>query len=288
MKKEMLKAGVYIFVCFGLIFLASCEKEITINVPPGNNDIIVEANINQKFPTLNYVFITTSLDYFKPDLTMNGFGGAKVYITEGAINGSDTVFDLSNRYQFIDIADTIIPGIYVNPVFTGKQKTAYLLEIEIAGRQKIIGRTFIPEVKEIDSVNVRVEISDNKKDTNVFLKFSWIDGPEQNNYRFAMKNYPDSNLLGWGGADSYSTFDDRFINNARRYLEFGRPFEYGDTINLYLNSIGREEFLFWQSFTTAVNNGGPFATPVSVKSNIRGAIGSFTGWGVSSKQVIMR
>jgi hypothetical protein len=95
-------------------------------------------------------------------------------------------------------------------------------------------------------------------------------------------------LIGWGSASFFRTFDDAVLNNGKRPYSFFRPFNYGDTLSIYLNSIGRKEFLFWESYARAANNGGPFATPVSVKSNITGAIGSFTGYGVSYRNVILK
>jgi hypothetical protein len=91
-----------------------------------------------------------------------------------------------------------------------------------------------------------------------------------------------------GAADSYRTFDDEVLNGAPRVYPYARPFQQGDTLNFYFNSIGRKEFLFWQSFGRASNNGGPFATPAQLASNITGAIGSFTGYGCSFKQVILQ
>ncbi|MDP1725198.1 MAG: DUF4249 family protein [Bacteroidota bacterium] len=269
-----------------LLFLFSCEKEININVPPSKEEIVVEASINQMFASLNYVIISKTVDYFKPDLSMNGFGGAKVYITEGVINGSDTVFDSANRQQFIDLLDSILPGIYVNPFFMGKAAKPYLLEIELKDGRKVNGKTFIPTPAVFDSLHFWFEQSG--KDTNAFFYLQWMDGPEQNNYRMAIWNNIDSNLTGWGIADRFYTFDDQLLNNQKRPFQSFNPYKYGDTLNIYLSQIGRKEFIFWDSFRNAANNGGPFATPVAVKSNINGAIGSFTGYGIAFKQLILR
>jgi hypothetical protein len=46
--------------------------------------------------------------------------------------------------------------------------------------------------------------------------------------------------------------------------------------------------LFWQSFGRADNNTGPFATPGAVNSNVNGAIGSFTGYALDFKQIILK
>ena len=111
-----------------------------------------------------------------------------------------------------------------------------------------------------------------------YVKFWFYDGPERNNYRLAVNVSPDSILYGWGACKSYRTFDDEVLNNGKIPYTFFRPFNQGDTLNLYLSHIGRKEYLFWQSFGKADNNGGPFATPGTVSSNINGAIGSFTGF----------
>ena len=282
-----------IFFCCTLLLLASCEKEITVDLPPAKQSLVVEASINQLFPNLNYVFISRTIDYFNPDLSLNGVRNAEVYITPGIINGSDTTWDTANRIQMFDInnvplVDSFLQGfsgIYFNPLLAPQVGIPYKLEIDAEG-QHITGITTIPKVIEIDTVFWKQEIERN--DTDMYVTFEFVDGPEQNNYRLAIHNDPNAILIGWGAAQSFRTFDDAFINNGKRPYTFFRPFQYGDTLNLYLSSIGRKEYLFWESFTQAAGNGGPFATPINVKSNITGAIGSFTGYGVSFRRQILR
>ncbi len=278
-----------------LLMLLSCEKEITVDLPPGKDQLVVEASINQLFPNLNYVFITRTIDYFNPDLTFNGVPNALVYITPGTVNGNDTTYNISNRIQLFDI--TTIPevanylnglsGIYFNPTMLPQVGVPYLLEIDVEG-QRITGKTSIPKITAIDTLYYRIEFDQQEGDTDVFVTFEFKDGPEQNNYRlFGYKSF-NPFLIGWGTADFSREFDDAFANNGVRPYSFFSPFNYGDTLNLYLTSIGRREFLFWESFKDAAQNGGPFATPATVKSNITGAIGSFTGYGVSYNRTILR
>lgn len=266
--------------------LFACEKEIEIDIPPSEEAIVVEASINQLTSTLNYVIISKTVDYFKPDLNLNAVGGASVYITEGEIMGSDTLYDASKRTQFIDILDTLAPGVYVNPFFMAKPEKPYLLEITLKDGRKITGKTYIPKPLVLDSTHYWFEIVG--QDTNAYFYMDWFDGPEQNNYRFALLNRYDSLFTGWGIANRFYTFDDELINNQQRPFQMLNPFRYGDTIHAYLSQISRPEYLFWDSFREAANNGGPFATPVSVKSNITGAIGSFTGYALTYKRFILR
>jgi len=78
------------------------------------------------------------------------------------------------------------------------------------------------------------------------------------------------------------------VNGVDRTYPFAGAFKETDTVNLYFSSIGRKEYLFWQSFGSASNSGNPFSTPAVLKSNITGATGSFTGYGVSFKQIIFK
>jgi hypothetical protein len=274
------------FILFvSCLIFASCEKEIAIEVDKVTEQYVVEASINQLFPNLNYVYITKTIDYFKPEFSLNGLKDAQVNITEGVIVGDDTLFN-GTVHQFIPVTDSILPGIYINPFFQGKLNTPYLLNIELKDGSKISGSTFIGKAPVIDSLVYWYTLQD--KDTNGYFWMEWKDGPEQNNYRMAVYDGFDSLLLGWGAAQRFYTFDDQLINNTSRPFRSFRPYDYGDTISIYLSSIGRKEFLFWQSFSTAVNNNGPFASPVAVKSNIKGAIGSFTGYAITQKKFIIK
>lgn len=293
-----------IFRVFIFIFaLVACEKEINIDVPPSEKQYVVEASINNRFPLLNYVFISTTIDYFKPDLSLNGVKNAEVYMTPGTIIGTDTFYYETDRIRLyaVDTISKLIPaldsilgpfsGVYMNPFeLVGNVNTAYQLTISIDNGNKLItAKTFIPKVVPLDSVAYNI-IPPQGNDTlgKSFVNFWFVDGPERNNYRLAVNISPDSILFGWGACKSYRTFDDELANNGVVPYTFIRPFNQGDTLNLYMSHIGRKEFLFWQSFGRADNNGGPFATPGTVKSNINGAIGSFTGYAVDYKQIIMK
>jgi hypothetical protein len=283
------------YFVFLVMLISSCEKEITVDLPPSPEQLVVEASINQAFSNLNYVYITRTIDYFNPDLSLNGVRNALVYITPGSINGKDTTFSTAERVQLFDINNTPLvdsflrgfSGIYFSPQLQPQIGVPYLLEIEVAGK-KITGKTTIPNPITIDTLYYRIEIDKPQGDTNVFVTFEFRDGPEQNNYRLFGYRSRNPFLIGWGSADFSRNFDDQLVNNAVRPYSFFSPFKYSDTLNLYLTSIGRAEYIFWESFETASDNGGPFATPVNVKSNITGAIGSFTGYGISYNRTILR
>jgi hypothetical protein len=283
------------------ILLQSCEKEIDINVPTAQKQWAVEASINQFSPFLNYVFISNSIDYFKPDLTIGGVAGAEVYITEGSIIGNDTIYN-GPTTQFFSIGsfeglDSIIDnfeliqnlsGIYVNPSFRGESGKTYRLNIKLQNGDEITGNTFIPNPVLIDTIKYTIGNSvDTAGKKEAFVSFFWNDPPGQNNYRLYVNRSFTGILLGWGASDFSRTFDDQLLDNTPRAYSIFRPFRQTDTVHVYLTTIGRREYLFWESFGNAVNNGGPFATPVQLRSNINGAIGTFTGYGVAYKSIIL-
>jgi hypothetical protein len=276
---------------------SSCEKEIDITVDPSNPVVVVEASINQFSATLNYVFITSSIDYFKPDLTLGGIKGAQVFIYEGVISGKDTLYPEYNKFQMFSVGETpfidsllpVVNGIYYNPYFAGKENTCYLLDITLPNGKKITGKTQIPKVVPITKVYYEIKGNPNKDGKrDALMSFSFIDPADQNNYRIALKKGGDSLAIGWGNADTYRTFDDGLVNDVERTYPFAGGFKETDTVNLYFSTIGRTEYLFWQSFGSANNSGNPFSTPAVLKSNITGATGSFTGYGVSFKQIIFK
>lgn len=285
----------HILLLIGLMSLMACEKEIDVDLPPGRQSLVVEASINQRFLNLNYVYISKTIDYFNPNVSFNGVRNALVYITPGTIIGNDTTYSTSARVRFFDIGtvpgiDTLLKGfngIYTNPTFSPQVGVPYLLEIFAEG-QTVTGKTTIPKIVEIDTLFYRQEINKTNGDTDMFVTFEFYDGPEQNNYKLFGRRGSDSILIGWGAADFGREFDDELVNHGTRPYAFFRPFNYGDTLDLYLTSIGRKEYLFWTSYDEAADNGGPFATPAEAKSNIQGAIGSFTGYGVSYRRTILR
>jgi hypothetical protein len=281
----------YISLLFTAVLLfSSCEKEIEVSLPPASEEIVVEAYINQAFPLFNYVVLSRTIDYFKPNLNAIPVKGAQVYITEGALNGTDTIWDAASKKQLVEIAPDSIPGIYFNFTLTGREEHVYKLEIEAEGKH-IFGVASIPKLIALDSLTYEVKINpNNNKDTGKFITIHYNEPAEKgDNYRAMYRIGGDSTYFGWGSiADGDAVFNDDVINGIYRHFTYGRNFDFGDTVRYYFNTINREAYNFWDSYFQARSNGGPFATPVQLKSTVTGAIGSFTGMAVDYKQVIIK
>ena len=288
-------------IFFSILTLVACEKEISIDLPPSQPKLVVEASINHISPLLNYIYITNSIDYFKPDLSIGGADGAVVKVIQGRIQGTDTIYDgtettFSNINSIPGIDSLFgdnpivrnLRGIYININFMGQINTPYKLDITMPDGRKVNGKTFIHAPIEIDTIKYELtgEV-DTAGRLDARVSFFWNDPPTQDNYRLFITNAFTSILVGWGGADLTRTFDDVLLNNQYRAYSFFRAFKQTDTLNIYLTTVGRKEFLFWQSYGRANNSANPFSTPVTLESNIQGAIGTFTGYGVSLRQAIL-
>ena len=273
----------------GLLFI-SCEKEIQIDVPPTESQLVIEAYINDYNPLLNYCIISKTLDYFNPDLTLPAIQGAEVYVLEGEVIANDTIWDFGNKRKWTEIAPDYAPGLYTDFTTIGRPGKLYKIEIEAEGK-KIEGITSIAKPVPIDSItfSYRLVNSAGQADTSAFMSVHFFEPVELGNaYQAMYRVVPDSFVLLWGDlGDGNFPFDDRFINGASRSLNYSRTLRVGERIHFFLNSIDRRAFVFWDSYNTVRSNGGPFATPAALKSTVSNAIGSFTGYGVSYKQLVV-
>jgi len=280
-----MKSLIRIFSLFCLFLFSACEKEIKVELPAQTNSLVVEASVNNFLPTLNYVFLSQTVDYFNPSLDAIGLNGAEVYIMEGDIVGNDTIYSI--RYQMFD---KILPespdGIYLNPLLFGQSEKVYKLEIYYQGKT-VIGVTQIPVRTNIDTVTVRFDGERDGK-RRAFPTLTFFDPPEPSYYRMAYTLNRNPFLLGFGGVDRIRLLNDELINNKTREFNNFQALSEGDTLNHYLCRIGRKEYLFWQSYGSAINNEGPFATPVQLRSTLSGAIGCFTGYSIDFRQTVLR
>lgn len=273
-----------ILLLFGVVTLFSCEEEIEVDIPGNANSLVVEAYINDRYPALNYVILTRSVDYFSAAGGYVPVKDAQVFITEGTVNGADTSWDVSTRKQLVEVRTDTVRGFYMDPAqqLLGKQNQVYLLEITSDGKS-VRGTTSIPALVPLDSMTYTRE----RREATITLHYN-EPVAINNNYFIIYRNGSDSTIRTWGFHTGAFTFSDDFINGEYRRQTLFNKFNAGDTVNLWMSSIDRLSYNFWESFDDANRNGGPFATPVTVESNITGGIGCFTGMSTDYKRVVIR
>jgi hypothetical protein len=274
-----------------LFIFASCEKEITVDLPHPQSQLVVEGYI--EVGKNAFVYVSNSEAYFAPfdsaSLLKTGVKNAKVIISNGTI--TDTLFQFSPDYGYLYISLNIIGEV-------GKD---YTLKIITEDGREVTSKTHIYPPIPLDSIWFKVQPD---KDT---LGYVWahLTDPDTlgNVYRwFAKRLSKDVDFI----APLGSVFEDKFINAQSFDFAYNRGqvpnsiaeddnndeqgyFKVGDTIVVKFCTVGIESFDFWRTAETQYsNNGNPFAATTNLKSNITGGIGIFEGYSATYDTVIAK
>ncbi len=308
----------YFFITISFLFLLSCEKEITIDLPKVDSKIVVEGYIEQG--QLPYVFLSRSSSYFDPidsaSLVNSFVKGATVIIQEG--NNIDTLIEVGKAFGY-DIG-----YLYMSFTMIGEVGKTYNLTV-IADGQTLTATTTIPQVVPLDSAWFERQ---NNEDSTGLMHFTVSDPPnEANYYRLLNKVLGDNNsgsifsylLQGeTSGIDSLfslfgggflppmpSVYNDIFFDGLSFEFEYQKGlrtsayneddfkmedmyFKIGDTIVAKSCSIDREAYEFWESVMMQSSSGGPFSIASSVKTNINGGYGIWAGYAATYDTVIAK
>jgi hypothetical protein len=295
----MSKLPIASLLAFAALF-ASCEKDITLDLPQPDERLVVEGRITSgSFP---YLLLTRNGSFFAPsgdDVFSDMFvHDAEVYIEVDGQRYMMTEYCLSTLpaslrplvYSFLGMSDFELPTIdicvYISLDITGSYGEQYNLEITKA-HHHLTATTTIPHAVPIDSMWYRPEPGN---DTLVAL---WVRIPDPdtpgNFYRYFTKRNSEPFYPGYFG----SVWDDRLLNGQTvgftldRGYPPGASFEWssygkfirGDTIILNINAIDKATFDFWSTFEEQKRSGGPLATPTYIRSNIIGGLGIWGGYG---------
>jgi hypothetical protein len=287
------------FVIVIIFCFTSCEKNISVEVPHAESEIVVEGYIETgEHPS---VILSNSLPFFGTistnilDLLQYTIKGATVTINNGSV--TDTLKD------FLNI------GYYLAPNMIGEAGKTYLLKIS-TGEKILSASTFIPPSIHLDSVWFKV---DGNRDS---LGYAWahLTDPDTlgNYYRWFAKRINHYTYGGLTGrikdtafiAPRGSVFEDKFINGRSFDFAYNRGsfpnsekeddnndeegfFKKGDTVVVKFCTIDRAHFEFWRTEETqAGNNGNPFGSPAPVTSNIIGGLGIWGGYNATYDTII--
>ncbi|NEN24694.1 DUF4249 domain-containing protein [Cryomorpha ignava] len=307
---------ILILVAFTLLF-ASCEREIEIDVPTGETQIVVEGTIETGQPPV--VLLSKTRGFFEPtsaqDIANSYIDNAEVRVNGILLNRicSDS---LPPEFQAIvsgligisieDLDDLrICAYIGLDPALIGTENTIYDLSVTAEGKE-LSATTKIPAIIEPDSVWFRLwadspqygyvfcNLSDPDTLNNAYRIFTKRIGPNDNNNPIDDLYY----------APLGSTFIDEFFNGETIEVGFtrGQPansirptdqgdesgyFEIGDTFIFKFCSITKASYEFYLTFESQQGaNGSPFASPANVISNINGGLGIWAGYACSRDTII--
>lgn len=238
----------YLFI---LIFFASCEDVINVDLETGDPKLVIDANILwQKGTSGNEqkIKLTTTTDYYTN--TIPTVSGAIVFVT----NSQNTVFD------FIEVPNT---GEYVCTNFVPVINETYTLTVQHGGITYKSTEKLYP-TPTIDSVEQEaVDVFG----TNVIqVKFFFQDnGSETNYYLGAIKN--PANAIPELGA-----FDDEFFQGNQMFGFYSdEDLVAGNSINFKLQGISLRYYNYMNKLINIAGSSGgnPFATPpATLRGNI--------------------
>jgi hypothetical protein len=315
-----------IFAVVTLLFLYSCKKEVTIDLPEVESKIVVEGHIEQNVPP--YVILTKSTGYFDPT-DINSIEDLFIRNAIVSVHDGTTSFPLTELCSS-SLPDSLLPLISefvgidpaslanfdycvyttLDPAAFGQVGKSYALTIDADG-EILTATTKIPQLAPLDSVWFAVY---GDRDS---LGFPWatLTDPDTvgNSYRWLAKRinkYTYGENVG-EQKDPYfvppfgSAFDDQFFNGLTFEFAYDRGFingsdkeddtgdergfyKVGDTIAVKFSTINYDVFEFIRMMETqAAGNGSPFASPANIPSNITGnALGVWAGYGVAYDTII--
>ena len=282
--KKILYLVVLAVVC------ASCEKNITLDLPQGESKIVVDGYVETGLPP--YIVLSRSAGYFDPinASAINNLpeSGARILISDGLITVAMKEIDTT-------INGTVLRGIYAPldsatnfPLMFGTPGRIYSIAITTMLGEKVYSSAKLQLPVTLDSTWFKVQ---ENKDS---LGFAWahLTDPDTlgNCYRWFAKRIGKDDLF---LAPFGSAVEDKFINGKSFDFGYNRGkiqnsladddnniedgfFKKGDTIVVKFCAIDRSTFEFWRDAETQMsNNGSPFAVPSNVKSNINGGLGIF-------------
>lgn len=278
-----------IFLFFSVLFFASCEKDITLDIPGAEQKLVVEGYITPGFPA--YVFLSKTAGVYDP-LDTNSL------INYSVIGAIVTISDGFTTDTLVQV-DPSIGYLYISPAMVGVVGRSYTLNVVTPEGFTASSVTHINPPVSLDSAWFQVipELD----------SLGWIWGrlsdPDTmgNRYRvFAKRLGKDDDFIAPFG----SVTDDKFYNGLTFDFAFQRGsvpnsdaeddnneeagyFKLGDTIVVKSACITKESYDFWRAAETqASNNGNPFGSITPLVSNVNGALGIWEGFSFTLDTVV--
>jgi hypothetical protein len=270
-----------VFLLVVLVFLSSCEKDITLDLPDAEQKLIVEGYITPGAPA--YVFLSKSAGVYDPLDTSS-------LINYSIINAVVTISDGFITDTLVQV-DPSIGYLYISPGIIGQVGRTYTLNVKTTEGFTASSITHIDPPVSLDSVWFQAipELD----------SLGWVWGrltdPDTlgNRYRvFAKRLGKDDDFI----APLGSVSDDNFYNGLSFDFAYQRGevpnsdapddeneeegyFKRGDTIVVKFACITKESYDFWRAAEAQTsNNGNPFGSITPLVSNVNGAIGIWEGY----------
>jgi hypothetical protein len=290
------------FLSFLIVGLNSCSKEVKIDIPGFDEQIVIDGSIETGRPAI--IFLSKTRDIYAPtDINsyLSGFiSGATVIVSNGTI--TDTLIEICTNNLPPEL-DSIAAEYFGVPIeqlvdlnLCGYVSTGIIGEVGKTYTLKVIhnNKTYTSSTK-IENPTVLDNLFWKEQANLPGYGFSWAkitDSPIMGDaYRWEVKNLSDVSF-----SKPFQPFtDDRFYNGLTFEFSVENPMSFrdstiedqykgyyklGDTIVVKFSKLGKNEFQFFEKKYNQIYSGGnPFATPTNIPTNIEGgALGIWAGF----------
>ena len=290
------------FLSLLIMGLNSCSKEVKIDIPGFDEQIVIDGSIETGTPAI--IFLSNSRDIYAPtdiDSYLSGFiSGATVIVSNGTITDTLTEICTDNLPAGFDSTVAEFFGLPIEEL-ASLNLCAYV-SLGLVGE---VGKTYnLKVIHENKTYTSTTKIENPKALDNLF----WKEQPSLPGYGFSWAKLTDSPVMGdacrWEvkkiGESSFSKpfqpfYDDRFVNGLTFEFSVENPMSFqdetienqykgyykqGDIIVVKFSTLGKREFQFFEKKYNQIYSGGnPFATPTNIPTNIEGgALGVWAGF----------
>ena len=290
------------FLSLLIMGLNSCSKEVKIDIPGFDEQIVIDGSIETGTPAI--IFLSNSKDIYAPtDINsyLNGFiSGATVTVSNGTITDTLTEICTDNLPAGFESIAAAFFGLpieqlvnlhlcaYVSTGLVGEVGKTYSLKV-LYNDKTYTSSTKIENPTALDNLFWREQVN------LPGYGFSWAkitDSPIMGDaYRWEVKNLGDLFY-----SKPFQPFtDDRFYNGKTFEFSVENPMSFkdqtienqykgyyklGDTIVVKFSKLGKKEYQFFEKKYNQIYSGGnPFATPTNIPTNIEGgALGIWAGF----------
>ena len=290
------------FLLLLIMGLNSCSKEVKIDIPGFDEQIVIDGSIETGTPAI--IFLSNSKDIYAPtDINsyLNGFiSGATVTVSNGTITDTLTEICTDNLPAGFESIAAAFFGLPIEQLVN-----LHLCAYVSTGLVGEVGKTYSLKVLYNDKTYTSsTKIENPTALDNLFWReqanlpgygFSWAkitDSPIMGDaYRWEVKNLGDLFY-----SKPFQPFtDDRFYNGKTFEFSVENPMSFkdqtienqykgyyklGDTIVVKFSKLGKKEYQFFEKKYNQIYSGGnPFATPTNIPTNIEGgALGVWAGF----------
>ena len=290
------------FLSLLIMGLNSCSKEVKIDIPGFDEQIVIDGSIETGTPAI--IFLSNSKDIYAPtDINsyLSGFiSGATVTVSNGTITDTLTEICTDNLPAGFESIAAAFFGLPIEQLVN-----LHLCAYVSTGIVGEVGKTYTLKVL----YNNKIYTSSTKIENPTALdNLFWREQANLPGYGFSWAKITDSPIMGdayrWEVKNLGDLFyskpfqpftDDRFYNGKTFEFSVENPMSFkdqtienqykgyyklGDTIVVKFSKLGKKEYQFFEKKYNQIYSGGnPFATPTNIPTNIEGgALGVWAGF----------